>query len=324
MSASTAPEIPPRFQPFQSFDEAADEALRFLKDTYGFGAWMITRTVGEEWIMLRVRDDTYGVKNGEILRWSDSFCYRMVREGAPNIAPRSSEVAAYRDAPIGSRMEINAYIGYPLVTQDGELFGTLCAIDPLGQAERIAEDSALLQLLARFLSGVLHTEMQSMELSTRIAKLEQEVSRDGMTGLLNRSAWDRLLLEQDRKCDLLGEPASVVVIDLNDLKQINDTEGHEAGDRYITLAADSIRSVARSQDAVARLGGDEFGILLEGSAAQDPGPILERLQDVLQQAGIAASVGWARRKPGLSLSAATAEADARMYDQKRRGKAGRT
>lgn len=311
----------PTLHPFRSFDEAAEATLAFLKDHYGFGAWMITRTVGEEWVMLRVRDDHYDLTDGTVLQWSDSFCYRMVRGEGPNIAPDADAVQAYRDAPIGAAQPIKAYIGYPLVTGDGELFGTLCAIDPKPQSGRLQADQSLLELLARFLSGILHSEMQSLQMSGRIANLETVAYQDGMTGLLNRAAWDHLLAEQERKAELLGEPASVVIVDLNGLKQINDTEGHEAGDRYIRRAADLIRGAARTEDVVARLGGDEFGVLLEGQSAQDPGPLIARLDEALAAAEIDASVGWARHRPGHSLADAVREADQRMYDAKRRSKA---
>jgi len=307
-------------QPFQGFEQAAETALEFLQNTYGFGLWMITRTVENDWIILKSRNHSYSVSDGDVLRWSDSFCYRMVQNDAPRIAPQSDLYAPYAAAPIGKEIPIKAYVGYPLVKADGSLFGTLCGIDPNAQSEELVGDDPLFQLLARFLSTVLAQELASLQLQGRITQLEDKAFRDPMTGLLNKGSWISLVEQQEDKCRRYGEPAAVIIVDLDDLKRINDKQGHEAGDSYILRAAGTLEGVARASDLVARLGGNEFGILLEGDTALDPEPLVRRITAAFETTGISASIGWARRRSDETLQSTINTADERMYEDKRRRK----
>ena len=122
--------------PLHDFESAGRAVLAFLHRRLGFGLWMITRTEGEDWIVLQVEDHGYGISPGTVFRWADSFCSEMVQNNGPKVAPNSDIVPAYAAAPIGQQVPIKAYIGVPLSNADGSLFGTLCAIDPSRQQAR--------------------------------------------------------------------------------------------------------------------------------------------------------------------------------------------
>jgi diguanylate cyclase len=107
------------------FQEAGGAVLEFLSNRLPFGLWMVTRTDGDDWIVLSASDHGYSVKPGDLLRWSDSFCSRMVDGKGPRIAPRSAEVPTYAEAPIGRQVPIEAYVGVPIMRADNSLFGTL-------------------------------------------------------------------------------------------------------------------------------------------------------------------------------------------------------
>ncbi len=310
----------PNYQSFRNFEEAAAETLAFLRQKYGFGLWMITRTIQDDWIVLKANDKTYGVNDGEVFRWSDSFCYQMIRDKGPHIAPQSDLVDSYARTPIRQAFQIKSYVGFPLVAGDGSLFGTLCAIDPEPKPEEIQADEALFVILAKYLSLALNDELKSTELKDRIAKLEDVAFHDKLTCLLNRHAWDTLLEQQETKCRTLGEPAAVIVVDLDGLKQINDTQGHSAGDAHILSAAQALKNAGRPNDVVARLGGDEFGLLVEGAIAIDPSPLLQRIKLNLSKASVKASIGWARRDSKRGLQYAFDVADKEMYEDKTRRK----
>lgn len=139
----------------KDFEGAAHAVLSFLHLRMGFGLWMVTRTEGEDWIVLQAEDHGYGVTEGTVFRWADSFCSRMVEGDGPRVAPDSDSVPAYATAAIGRHVKIGAYVGVPLRRGDGSLFGTLCAIDPQIQAESIVEEQQLIELLAGLLSTLL-------------------------------------------------------------------------------------------------------------------------------------------------------------------------
>jgi diguanylate cyclase len=112
--------------------------------------------------------------------------------------------------------------------------------------------------------------------------------------------------------------ASLVAIDLDELKRVNDREGHGAGDRLLLRTAQVIDSTRRAADVVARLGGDEFGVLAVECDEPAAKVLADRLRGALESAGIRASVGHATRQPTGTLAQAWSVADAEMYAHKRR------
>jgi diguanylate cyclase (GGDEF)-like protein len=305
---------------FPGFNAAAKAVLNYLQQTLGFGLWMVTRTEDEDWIVLQAQDQGYGVKQGDVFRWTDSFCSRMVAGKGPRIAPNSIAVPAYAEAPIAAQVKIGAYVGVPLATEDGTLFGTLCAIDPTPQPDAITEHLPLIELLAKLLSSILHADMAAAEQARRADRLQTEAFTDALTGLYNRRGWDQLLAEEEESCANYGFPACVVVIDLDNLKVVNDSLGHAAGDDLIQRAGQILRQETRNHDVVARIGGDEFVVLCTECSAVQGQWLAERLQRTLLNGQIQASVGVSTRHPSRGLKAAWAEADRAMYQQKRESK----
>lgn len=299
------------------FASASQACLSFLRERLGFKLWMVTRTEGEDWIVLSADDEGYGVKPGQVFRWSDSFCSRMVLGQGPNVAPDAREVQAYAQAPIGQRLDIGAYIGMPLRRPDGTLFGTLCAIDPRPQPGEIVKEQPLLELMAGLLGSLLSAELAGADALRRAERAETESMRDPLTSLYNRRGWSMLLFREEERCQRYGHPACVLSIDLDDLKWVNDTEGHAAGDMMLERAGIALMSLARSSDVVARLGGDEFAMLLVECDYYDGRTLLQRVEGTLAHYGVKASLGVAVRKPGYDLNETFALADAEMYAVKR-------
>lgn len=308
-------------QPFQGFQEAAQHVLQFLHSRLGFSLWMVTRTEGDDWIVLIAKDDHYGMEKGTVLRWSESFCARMVRGLGPQIAPRSAEISAYATAPIGRQVPIAAYIGIPLYWPDGRLFGTLCAIDPQPQPEIIQAELPLLYLQARLLSSLIAADLTTQEITRSLQQARQEAQVDFLTGLYNRRGWDALLAVEEERCKTYGSPALAMVVDIDDLKQVNDSQGHACGDTIISTVADCLKQSVRTSDIVARLGGDEFALLMVELREIDKSLLVRCIQQALRSKGISASIGWAVRSPTMTLAETVEKADAHMYLCKRQRKA---
>lgn len=302
---------------FTDFESAGRAALALLHRRLGFDLWMVTRTEGDDWIVLQSEDHGYGVEPGTVFRWADSFCSEMVKGNGPRIAPRSEDVPAYAAAPIGRQVQIRAYVGLPLVRADGSLFGTLCAIHPSPQPESIVEEQELVELIGAMLSTILQAELGAAEEARRSEKLQAEALTDELTRLYNRRGWDRLLASEEERCRRYGHPAAVLIVDLDELKLVNDAQGHAAGDALIVRAGSALREVARSLDIVARLGGDEFGILSAECDRAGAEALLKRVRTALTEANVKASMGLAMREPSVGLEGACASADKLMYEEKR-------
>jgi diguanylate cyclase (GGDEF)-like protein len=159
------------------------------------------------------------------------------------------------------------------------------------------------------------------ELERALQSSRQHARRDPLTTTANRRGWDEAL-QRLRPEVASGVPVTVVAVDLDGLKQVNDTIGHHGGDELIVACARALQQVVRGRDVVARLGGDEFGLLMPGVQTA-PMLIARRLRraldGVVTPGGVRlrTSIGAATCPPYGRLEDAWAEADAAMYDDKR-------
>jgi diguanylate cyclase (GGDEF)-like protein len=304
-------------QAFPNFSAAAAAVLRHLHEQTGFDLWMITRTEGEDWIVLDAHDRGYGIAPGTVLPWSDSFCARMVRGEGPRVAHCAPEESAYASAPIGRQIPIGAYLGVPLLRGDGTLFGTLCGMHPKSMSPDLHERLPLAELLAKLLSSLLVMELQAMHQTRRAERAEAELMTDSLTGLFNRRGWDALLAAEESRCRRYGNPACVLSIDLDELKEANDTHGHAFGDELLRRTADVMRASTRHQDLLARVGGDEFAVLAVECDEAGGETLVERLLEAFANSGVRASIGMAPRVTTSTLEAAWRMSDDQMYAEKR-------
>ena len=178
---------------------------------------------------------------------------------------------------------------------------------------------ALAEWVGRLLQRI--EEERTGHFVERESKAKAEGMTDTLTGLFNRRGWDRAVVESEARCLREGLNACVIVIDLDGLKRINDTQGHAKGDEFIRRAATALKGAARREDCLARLGGDEFAYLSINCPPEHAGIVLKRLSQALQKAAVPASLGYAMRDLAGSIGAAFTEADHAMYAHKRARKA---
>jgi len=160
------------------------------------------------------------------------------------------------------------------------------------------------------------------------SRLEQTSSTDYLTNVATRI---RLEMEAERWiafCRRQGLPLCVAFVDIDNLKKINDTFGHAAGDEVLKHIAQFIQSQLRGSDTIARWGGDEFVLLLPNVSLENAVALLERIQKTSMQirfdhAGpVSFSSGVVEMGPDSTYLDMVAEADAQMYRSKNDGKAG--
>ena len=210
------------------------------------------------------------------------------------------------------------------VESDGVTFGALFGIGMGGGGPEHAV-VARLQRLAQLLAGLAAAEWDAKTQAARAdaaahkaRQVEVEALTDPLTGLANRRGWDRALEAEERRRRRYGGPASVIVVDLDELKEINDSQGHLSGDLLLKLVARVIAETSRDSDIVARTGGDEFAVLALDCDGPQLKILVSRLRDALEREGAAASVGGATRREESGLAEAWAEADEVMFAEKNR------
>jgi len=170
----------------------------------------------------------------------------------------------------------------------------------------------------------------SKEITDR-KRLEEELRSlsltDELTGLHNRRGFLTLVSQEIRIANRLGRDAVLFLVDMDDLKVINDTYGHQTGDQAIQGTADIIRRSFRESDVISRIGGDEFVIFMIEHSDVDPAMLARRLQDILRIYNsqvsrsyvLSLSIGWVRYESASpsSIDDLVRQADASMYEQKR-------
>lgn len=124
------------------------------------------------------------------------------------------------------------------------------------------------------------------------------------------------MAQEEVRASRYGSPTGIVVLDLDNLKEVNDTRGHAAGDDLLRRTAQTLSSALRQGDIVARFGGDEFGVLCVECDGLELNNVVGRIRKTLYQADIMASIGGAARQPRTGLQEAVREADRRMYQDK--------
>jgi diguanylate cyclase (GGDEF)-like protein len=300
------------------FHAAAQSVLQHLHERTGFDLWMVARAEGDDAIALAVRDKVYGLKEGDVLHWADGICARHVCSPVPRVVPRADGVRAYVDTPVLRPLKVNAFATAPLCRGNGSLFGALCALHPVTLPDSATADQPLIELMARLLGGLLDAELRLAHEARRARHAEDEAQRDPLTGIANRRGFERFLDAEEVRCRNYGHNACVVSIDVDGLKRVNDTFGHNAGDDLLRRAATALMSAARGADIVARTGGDEFAVIGVECDSVAADVLTRRLRNALGNARVGASLGVAVRSTQGSLQGAWTEADRVMYLEKKK------
>lgn len=193
-----------------------------------------------------------------------------------------------------------------------------------GRYER--EHGELVQLRNELEQRVQERTHALEEANLRLAEMSKT---DSLTGLLNRRAFVAASERELHRATRGGQPCSVVMIDLDHFKDINDRHGHAAGDATLKAAASSLRSVVRGEDLMARWGGEEFILFLPNTDTDAALHLAEKARRALaatppadgrSPASVTGSFGIAAHRDGRPLESTIAAADRALYRAKEDGR----
>jgi len=315
-SSRTESAVLGRMEAVKDFDRAAGEVLEFLPRRIGFLHWMVLRLDDGKRMLLQATKDWHYLKPGEVLRLPPAldaaskggteFCF--IADTKPLL--QGKEHSKELQEPI------RAFLEMPIYFDDGSQYGTLCAIDPMPQPKELEQDLSLVRVFASIIGWLLEMEQGAQQLAREAERSSTLAMTDELTGLPNRRAWNQIVAQEQERSRKLGTSPHVLFIDLDELKAVNDSEGHSAGDALLAATGKTLLSVCRTSDFVARIGGDEFGVLLV-SGGRSAEAVKERIRQALEEQGIRCSIGVATRRAPFDLEETIREADEALYEEKR-------
>ncbi len=273
--------------------------------------WSVSRVEAGHQVHLHVRGGL--IAAGETLPWEGSLCRRMVDGGAAIVADTLVD-PAYADHPAATRFR--GFAGMPIRGDDGSTFGMLCGVTSEPFTGDLGIDEKELELLTGLLADVLDGARLSDSAHAAERSALVLAQTDHLTGLVNRRGWD-LAIEQARESlESYGDHMSVVIVDLDDFKAVNDREGHQAGDEQLRLTGRILSGLVRRDDVVARIGGDEFALLLVNCSETEADHREADIFDGLNAQGVTASTGHATATTAAEFDTLIAMADQAMYRAK--------
>ncbi|MFL5950738.1 MAG: diguanylate cyclase domain-containing protein [Gaiellaceae bacterium] len=199
----------------------------------------------------------------------------------------------------------------PLQDRNGEEIGFIWADDPDDRLIPSAERLQALRVFANQATTALYAAEQ-------FEQMRFLADHDPLTNLLNRRSFVQRLDAEVARSRRYERPLALVIFDMDELKTVNDTQGHAAGDAALERVADALRAMIRSGDNAFRIGGDEFAVILAEASAEDAAAAAQRIADELV---LSASFGVAVCGSDCEAGTLLREADDAMYRMKRRHRA---
>jgi diguanylate cyclase (GGDEF)-like protein len=258
--------------------------------------------------------------------------------------PLSPQASVVLDTMVSPALRVHRLV-------DGPPHIRFCAIHPVHDADRVVVGSVVLidyaprrvfreserQLLAD-LAALVERELafrvvnaSQLDLQKKNKSLRRKSLMDPLIGTWNRGAIMRILSIEAVRCEKAGLPLSLIVVDLDYFKKINDSHGHPAGDAVLVKVASRLRSCIRPQEALGRYGGEEFLIVLPGSSHATAMTVAERMRAVVaaqpETVGntmlnltISAGVASTDQFPAIGTDELISRADVALYAAKDAGR----
>jgi diguanylate cyclase (GGDEF)-like protein len=247
---------------------------------------------------------------------AQTFCQYTIAHKEPFAVSDARRDPRFADNPmVTGSPHVRSYLGVPLTTPDGYNVGTLCAIDD----EPRLFDRA---------QGEIMTKLA--EIVVEQFELQQIARQDSLTGALTRRGFFAEVEKEFRRAGRYDRPSTLVAIDVDHFKVVNDRYGHPAGDAVLVSIANACMANMRRSDIFGRLGGEEFALLLPETDAEAAREAAERIRRMIEttivevggaEVRATISMGVAPRPAdGESVSTWLAEADIALYEAKQFGR----
>jgi len=322
------------------FTEQVRELLSMGCERFGLEIGILSNITGNRYrVVHQVSPDDVALADEAEFNLPETYCAETLAANKPvgfeHVA--ESDMSTH---PAYAAFALEAYIGVPIAVE-GEVFGTLNFSSPYPRERKFsAIDIDALKLMGIWIEGELsrlqyqqQILQQAEELAERNKQLAKLAKTDGLTQVGNRHSFYQELSKHIKFAQRLSIPLSVVMFDIDNFKQYNDTHGHLAGDKALIAVSGTINRLARSTDYVARYGGEEFIVLLPDTHQKNAVLAAERFRAAINEIEclerpVSSSFGvssfFPSRKRVIDFDAISekliGEADVALYFSKTQGK----
>ena len=274
-----------------------------------------------------IKDKGSSLENIELPCNEQSGALGMVcKEGIPCIFSKNDYIPPeYRLKPPLSEIEgfrSHAFIMVPIkIPGEDSTYGVLGADRKYSDRDVTENDLMLIEILADMAGAAIHRIHMQKE-------LEKQASIDELTNIFNRRMWMDYAEHTLKTAKRYKDPLSIIMVDIDDFKTVNDTWGHQKGDKVLQIVASVLKEKSRESDIVGRYGGEEFVILCPRTKLQNVIEVAERLRRGIEEASygiprrITATFGVAEAAPedieSSNLDAILFKADKALYAGKKK------
>ena len=247
--------------------------------------------------------------------------HAIMRPDEPLVIEDLQQDPRFKQNPLVTQApHLRFYAGAPLIDPQGYALGTIAVVDMKPRTITETQRTMLQDLSTLVISA--------LESRNRAILLGRLAMTDHLTKLANRAQFERTLDSGLAHARRTGEPFTVLYLDLDDFKKVNDTFGHAAGDEVLCEVARRLAKEVRAEDLLSRFGGDEFGVFMRQSAEDSVESLVKRITDAVaepiplssdERVSVGISVGMASYSGAIdSKSSLLAQADQSLYEAKRK------
>ncbi len=242
------------------------------------------------------------------------YCCKILATGQMLYVPDASASSEWDDNPEYTEEGLVSYLGWPIRWPDGRIFGSICVFD--------RKATFYLNQFIELLSTMADLLEADLLLITQHEEMRHISNTDPLTGLYNRRGFELLVERQLQLNRRYAFSMGLFYLDIDNMKSINDSYGHIAGDKALELVATACKESLRESDIACRLGGDEFVLACALSSSSDIDSLVERvtarmselsIEIANKRVAVEVSLGFVANKDNKSLDDLLGEADRQMY-----------
>tara|TARA_R100001039_G_scaffold39225_1_gene46170 strand:+ start:106277 stop:107281 length:1005 start_codon:yes stop_codon:yes gene_type:complete len=211
------------------------------------------------------------VENG-----AGSYCESVIKDDNPILIPNALLDEKWANAPEIEMGLIN-YLGFPVRWPNGDAFGTICILNTKAVSYSEKQQQLMLQI-----KNIVESNLELLEKNQQLEVLSNNLqylaNTDDLTGIWNRRAFINESNKELKRSHRSGHIVCLLMMDIDDFKDINDAFGHEVGDEVLKLFSHCIQATKRPYDIFGRIGGEEFAILLPETGLKQATHLAERIR----------------------------------------------